>query len=120
MGENFRNNVLKLVELEKEEEKYKNIVNNIKNEKDIVSNSIIKYLTHNNLTDKDIVLGDSKIKYAKNKTIETITKKRIEERLKLFLKNENLAIQATEFIYADREHNYKEILKITNKIDIKK
>ena len=113
MGDiNLKNYVQKLIDLENEEERYKNIMTQLKKEKDTVSNTIMDFMERNKIENKDIIFGDSKIKYVQNKVQEGITKKLIQERLKLFLKNEQLALQATEFIYSDRNANIKKTLKI--------
>ncbi len=109
---NFKHYVEKLVDLEKEEEKYKEMMVKIKKDKDMVSNTIIEFMEKNKIEDKDIIFGESKIKYVKNRIQEGITKKLIQDRLRIFLKNEVLANQATEFIYSDRNANIKKTLKI--------
>ena len=48
------------------------------------------------------------------KTQDNITKKLIYERLKIFLKSEVMATDATNFIYSDRNSNQKPIIKISN------
>jgi hypothetical protein len=111
---NLKEYINKLIDLEREEEKQKNILLEIKKNKDNVNNLIINFMEKNNITDKDIIFGDKKIKYSKIKVQDTITKKLIEERLKIFLKNENMANDATKFIYSDRNSNQKVLLKITN------
>lgn len=113
MGDiNLKNYVQKLIDLENEEERYKNMMTQLKKEKDTISNTIMDFMERNKIENKDIIFGDSKIKYVKNKVQDGITKKLIQERLKLFLKNEQLALQATEFIYSDRNTNIKKTLKI--------
>jgi hypothetical protein len=114
---NLKAYIEKLVEIQKEEEKYKEIFANIKKQKDIINSTIIDFMEQNNIKDKDIIFGDKKIKYATTKVQDTITKKLINDRLKIFLKDENLALNATNFIYADRNNSQKIFLKIT---DIKK
>lgn len=111
---NLKYYVQKLVDLEGEEEKYKIMMSEIKKEKDSVSGTIIDFLEKNKIEEKDIIFGESKIKYIKNKVQDGITKKLIQDRLKLFLKNENLALQATEFIYSNRNINIKKSLKISS------
>jgi ABC-type branched-subunit amino acid transport system substrate-binding protein len=111
---NLKHYIQKLIDIEYEEEKYKNKCSQLKKEKDLISDSIINYLEKNNITDKDIIYGNSKIKYQQTKIQEGITKKLIQERLKHFLNNENLAINATNFIYSDRNSEIKKSLKILN------
>jgi hypothetical protein len=67
----------------------------------------------NNITDKEIIFGERKIKYMKNNITETITKKLIESRLKQFFKDDNQALSAVNFIYNDRNKNEKVSLKIS-------
>jgi len=111
---NLKEYVQKLVEVEREEEKYKNIFAELKKEKDNLNHHIIHLLEKNNITNKDIIFGEKKIKYSLMKVQEGITKKLIQERLKIFLKSESMANQATEFIYSDRNSNQKPVIKITN------
>ena len=113
---NLKEYVEKLFELENEEEKYKNIFSNIKKEKEILNSNIMNYLEKNNLTHKDIIFGNKKIKYTSSNISENITKKLIFERLKIFLKDERIANEAVNFIYSNRESTKKNLLKIvTNK-----
>ena len=114
MTTNLKDYIEKLVDLENQEEKYKEKMNNIKKEKENISNTIISYMEKNSITDKDIIFGDNKIKYTSTKIQDNITKKLIFERLKIFLKSENLATDATNFIYSDRNNSIKNSLKITN------
>ena len=111
---NLKDYIQKLVEIEKEEEKYKNICMNLKKEKDNLNEHIINYLESNKITNKDIIYGDKKIKYSLMKTQDNITKKLIYERLKFFLKSESVATDATNFIYSDRNSNQKPVIKISN------
>lgn len=115
--ENLKDYIQNLVEIEKEEEKYKNILAKIKTEKDILSENIMNFMDKNNIKDKDIIFGDKKIKYISTKVQSSITKKLIFERLKVFLKSEEVANNATNFIYSERDNNLKYSLKIS---DIKK
>ena len=111
---NLKDYVNKLIEIEKEEEKYKLLFANIKKEKELINNTIINFMEKNNITEKDIIFGNKKIKYSKMKVQDTVTKKLIEERLKIFLKSENVAKEATNFIYSDRNSTQKIYLKISN------
>jgi hypothetical protein len=106
--------VKRLIELEDEEEKYKNIINNIKKEKEKMSNGLLSYMEENNITDKDLIFGNKKIKCASQKVNENITKKLILERLTIYLKSKDHAEEATKFIYNDRNSNLKKFIKITS------
>ena len=114
MSTTLKEYIEKLISLENQELKYKTEMNNIKKEKENISNSILNYMEKNNITDKEIIYGNNKIKYSSIKIQDNITKKLIFERLKIFLKNENLATEATNFIYSDRNNSIKKSLKITN------
>jgi hypothetical protein len=118
---NLKTYVERLIEIENQEEKYKNKCMELKKEKDDISSSIIYFLEKNNMTNKDIIYGDSKIKYSQTKIQDGITKKLIHDRLKIFFKNEQTATEATNFIYSDRNSEIKKSLKISNnKIKINK
>ncbi len=114
MTEYLKSNVEKLIELDKQEDKYKNIISELKKEKDAVNNNIINFMEKNNITNKDIILGDTKIKYAQTKVAENITKKRIYERLTTYFGDEKSAKQATDFIYSERESKINKSIKILN------
>jgi hypothetical protein len=109
----LKDNISKLIELEKEEEKYKNIFSNIKKEKEALNTNVIQFMQKNNITDKDIIFGDKKIKFATSKVQDGITKKLIYDRLKIYLKDDVEANNATNFIYSDRNISEKNYLKIS-------
>ena len=106
--------VKKLIDFETQEEHYKSIINNIKKEKEKINDGLMSLLEENNITDKDIIFGNKKIKYTSQKVTENITKKLILERLTSYLKDENSALQATNYIYSERNACVKNYIKITN------
>ena len=103
--------------MNKEEEIYKEKIKNLKIKKDKIHDTIINYMSNNDILDKEIIFENNKIKCGSSKTTESITKKLIFQRLKEFLKDENLATQATNYIYNDRNSSQKLVLKI---LDLKK
>jgi len=105
----------KLIEIENEEKKYKNYIDNLKKDKDNLNKNIINIIEHNNIGDKDIIINNKKIKYVTQKIQDSITKKLILDRLKIYLKNEQHAIEATNFIYNNRESTMKKLIKISDK-----
>jgi len=111
--------VQKLIELDNEEAKYKAILNEIKDKKEEVSEILINILVSTQSQHKDIFLGGKKVKYSVLNTQESITKKLILDKLTMFLKDEKLAEQATQFIYDKRNIITKNILKISNHKDSK-
>jgi len=100
--------------LNKEENIYKDKMKNLKNKKDKIHDHIVNYMSNNDILDKEIIFEENKIKCSSTKISESITKKLIFERLKQFLKDENLATQATNYIYSDRNSSQKISLKISN------
>lgn len=106
--------ISEFITLDKEENIYKDKIKNLKNKKEKIHDNIVNYMSNNDILDKEIIFENNKIKCASSKITESITKKLILERLKLFLKDENLANQATNFIYSDRNSSQKLSLKISN------
>lgn len=102
------------ININKEEDIIKNKIKVLKNKKEKIHDNIVNYMSNNDILDKEIIFEDSKIKCSSSKITESITKKLIFERLKQFLKNENLASEATNFIYKDRNSSQKLSLKISN------
>lgn len=110
--DDLKDNIEKLIEIENEEQKIKKYLSSLKEKKENLNDIIISYIEKNNYQDKDIILGDKKVKYAILKNQDNITKKLILDRLTIFLKNTEIAQNATQFIYSERNINQKSILKI--------
>lgn len=106
--------ISEFINLDKEENLYKDKIKNLKNKKEKVHDSIVNYMSNNDILDKEIIFENNKLKCASSKITESITKKLIFERLKVFLKDENMATKATNFIYSDRSSTQKLSLKVTN------
>jgi len=115
--ENLKLYIEQLIDIEKQEEKYKNIFSTLKKEKEVLNQNIIDFMNKNNIANKDIIFGEKKIKCSSTKIQESITKKLIFDRLKVFLKSEEVAKNAVDFIYQERNSSQKYFLKIS---DIKK
>jgi hypothetical protein len=115
--ENLKVYIEQLIDIEKQEEKYKNIFSTLKKEKELLNQNIIDFMNKNNIANKDIIFGEKKIKCSSTKIQESITKKLIFDRLKVFLKSEETAKNAVDFIYQERNSSQKYFLKIS---DIKK
>ena len=110
--DNLKDNIEKLIEIENEEQKIRKYMASLKEKKENLNDSIITFIEENNYQDKDIIFGDKKIKYAVSKSQDGITKKLILDRLTVFLKNNEMAQNATQFIYSDRGSTQKSVLKI--------
>ena len=63
--DSFKKNIKKIIELDNEENKLKEMLNKIKEEKDSINNNLVLFMETNNITSKDIIYGDRKIKYIK-------------------------------------------------------
>ena len=106
--------IYELISLNKEEIILKNKLNELKPKKDKIQDTIVNYMSNNDILDKDIILENNKIKCTSSKTTESITKKLILNKLTEFLKNEEIAQKATNYIYNDRNSTQKLSLKISN------
>ncbi len=111
----FKTTVKRFLQLNTEEEKLKEEMKTIKNEKDNLENSILNFMERNNITDRDIDVGDFKLKYSSNKKTEGVTKKLIYERLVQFLQNEAKAKELLDFIYQERNSEMIHSIKLSAK-----
>jgi hypothetical protein len=112
--ETLKEYIQKLVALEEEEEKYKTVINNIKTEKEKINSGILLFMEDNKITEKEIIYGNKKIKYASQKVTENISKKMILEKLTLFFQSDEMAKKATNYIYDERTSNTKNYIKISS------
>ena len=110
----FKKNIKRIIELENEEKQLKDNLNRIKEQKDKLNDNLILFMETNNITTKDIIYGDKKIKYIRTKNTEGITKKLIYEKLRNYFQSDKSATEATECIYKDRASDYKTTIKITD------
>jgi len=104
----------KLVNINIEEEKYKNELKVLKEKKENLSNVVISYMEKNNILNKNLQYSNNVIKYKEESNIDSITKKLIQIRLTDFLKNEKQAIDATNYIYSNRNRTTKRSINITH------
>lgn len=112
--ESLKSYVQKLLELDEQETKYKTILNEIKDQKEEVSETLMNIMVSKQIQDKDIILGGKKVKYAVSNTQESITKKLILDKLTLYFKDAKEAEKVTQFIYDQRNTVTKNYLKISN------
>ncbi len=103
MTEQFKEDVRKYLEYHNEENKLKEKLNEIKNKKDQYHDNIIQFVETNNIQDKELIMGDFKLKYSLKKQTGTVTKKHTFDQLKKYFHNdENKANECLELIYSDR------------------
>jgi len=117
--ESLKSYVQKLIELDDEETKYKALLNEIKDKKEEVSETLMNIMVSNQIQDKDIILGGKKVKYSVSNTQESITKKLILDKLTLYFKDAKEAEKVTQFIYDQRNTVTKNYLKISSQKDSK-
>ena len=118
----FKNNIRKLVELDNKAQRYKLKMDELKKEKEKyemernkLGDNVLSFMENNKLEDNEIVISDGKLKYFNSKSSTSISQKFIQERLKLYFKNEDKAKEITDFIYDGREVTLTPVLKRTKK-----
>ncbi len=111
----FKLTVKRFLQINENEEKLKEEMKKIKNEKDNLENSILKFMENNKITDRDIDVGDFKLKYSTSKKTESVTKKLIFERLVQYLQNEEKAKELLDFIYQERNSEMINSIKLSAK-----
>ena len=118
----FKENVKKWVELDNKAQRYKSKMDDLKKEKEKyeteknkLGETVLSFMKNNKLEDNEIVISDGNIKYFNSKSSTSISQKFIQERLKLYFKNESRAKEVTEFIYTGREVSFTPVLKRTTK-----
>jgi hypothetical protein len=116
--EYFKNDIRKWVEYDNMAYRYKLKMDSLKMEKEKyeqernkMQDNILSYMENNKLKNNDIIISDGKLKYFNSKSSTSISKKFIEERLKIYFKNEEKAKDVAEFIYSGREVSYNPVLK---------
>ena len=110
----LKNNIQEYLNLKKIENEYTQEISKLKQSYDVIENNIVSYMNSNDYLDKEIIFEKNKLKCSNTKTSETITKKYLLEKLKLFLKNEEAANQAVQFIYSSRKETNKLSLKVSD------
>jgi hypothetical protein len=116
----FKDNVKQWVELDNQSHRYKLEMDGLKKkkaeyelERDKVGDNILNFMETNNLSDNEIVISDGKLKYFNSKTSTSISQKFINERLKLYFKDEDKATEVLDFIYSGRETTVTPVVKRT-------
>ena len=114
VSDDFKKNISYWLKLETEEKKYKDGLRDLKDKKTLIEEDILNYMKENNITHKDITVGDGiKLKYAELKTQENISKRMILDKLTKYFNNAAKALEITNFIYSDRRNDIKSYLKKT-------
>ncbi len=112
----FKRSLKRYLEIHENEERVKEEVKNMREEKDNIENYLLDFMERNQYQNKDIDVGNYKIKYSQTKQTESVTKKLIYERLyQYFQEDENKAKELLEFIYQERSSTTKTSIKLTPK-----
>ena len=88
-------------------------VKNLKKLKTSHSKNIITFMNNSKINDKDINISDGKIKIVESKSLVSVNKQYIQNRLAAYFQNATDAQNATDFIFKDREFNKSTKLKRT-------
>ena len=111
----FKKSVKKYLELYDEEEKLKEQMKAMKEEKDVLENGILQFIESHDFQDRDIVVGQYKMKYTKTKQTESVTKKFTFDRLVTYFQGDEMkAKEALDFIYNERSSTIKTSLKLNH------
>lgn len=113
VSDNFKNNIKHWVDLDNKQKELRKKVLEYGKEKNNIQAGIIDYMSTNKLEDKELIISDGKLKYSYSKTSESFSKSYIEQKLAIFLKNPQVAKDATEFLYSSRTIKKKAVLKRT-------
>jgi hypothetical protein len=114
-SENLKIVVQKLIELDEEEARYKNLLNEIKDKKEEMSDIVMNIIISQKIEEKDIILGEKKVKCITTRNPESITKKLINDKLEMYFNDRKRANEVTQFIYSQRNVITKKLLKISSK-----
>lgn len=70
---NFKSMVNSFISIDDKIKEYQSKINQLKNEKDIIEDNIITTIKNNNLEDKDIKLGNNKLRYESRDVKDSLT-----------------------------------------------
>jgi hypothetical protein len=111
----FKKSVKKYLDLYDEEEKLKEQIKTMKEEKDGLENDILHFIESHDFQDRDIVVGQYKMKYTKTKQTESVTKKFTFDRLVSYFQGDEMkAKEVLDFIYNERNSTIKTSLKLNH------
>jgi hypothetical protein len=113
-NQDLKNNLLQLLQINNSINQYKNEIDGLKKQKDNLEKNLIFYMEKNDMTNKNIIVNDQKIKYNTTKNYETFSKKYLLNNISTFLKDENVANELVNYLYNNREIKESKSIKITN------
>jgi len=111
-AQQFKTHVRRYLQIVENENRLKEELNVLKQEKSQIENSVLDFMERNSYQDRDFIVGDYKLKYQRTKETGSVTKAYTYERLVQYLnQDEDKAKEALEFIYSGRNSTYKTSLK---------
>lgn len=109
----FKRTVKKYLELHDQEERLKEQIKEMKDEKENLENGILQFIESHDFQDRDIVVGQYKMKYTKTKQTESVTKKFTFDRLTVYFQGDEMkAKEVLDHIYNERGSTTKTSLKL--------
>lgn len=109
----FKRTVKKYLELHDQEERLKEQIKEMKEEKENLENGILQFIESHDFQDRDIVVGQYKMKYTKTKQTESVTKKFTFDRLVTYFQGDEMkAKEVLDHIYNERGSTMKTSLKL--------
>ena len=111
-NQDLKNNLSQIIQLNNAIEHQKNELDKLKKQKDVIEKNLITFM-ENNMTSKNLIVNNNKIKYNTTKNYETFSKKYLLEKSNLFFKDQNnIANQFVDFLYNNRSIKESKSIKI--------
>jgi len=111
-NQELKNNLSQIIQLNNAIENQKSELDKLKKQKDVIEKNLITFMENNNMTSKNLIVNNNKIKYNTTKNYETFSKKYLLEKSNLFFKDQNIANQFVDFLYNNRNVKESKSIKI--------
>ena len=111
-NQDLKNNLLELLQINNSINQYKDEIDQLKKKKDNLEKNLIIYMEKNDMTNKNIIVNNQKIKYNTTKNYETFSKKYLLNKISSFLNDEHKANELVDFLYNNREIKESKSIKI--------
>lgn len=109
----FANSIREWVSIDDKIRAAKEVVKQLQNQKNEISEDITIYIESNGLDDQIIGIGDGKLKLATSKTSQPVNRNYIESKLTQYFKSNSEAKKIVSFLFDNRETTEKRVLKRT-------
>jgi hypothetical protein len=111
-NQDLKNNLSQIIQLNNAIEHQKSELDKLKKKKDVIEKNLITFMESNNMTNKNLIVNNNKIKYNTTKNYETFSKKYLLEKSNIFFKDQNIANQFVDFLYNNRSIKESKSIKI--------